>query len=77
MEDQTQPTISREDLIANLNQAIEIQELQTKLQELRTRLINGRVNEVKLIQMFEDMTKPIADPTTEEKEAFEAAKNNK
>ena len=47
-----QQELTREQVIANLKEAIEVQELQTKLQELRTKLILERFNEIKITAMY-------------------------
>jgi len=47
-----QQELTREQVIANLQEAIEVQELQTKLQELRTKLILERFNEIKITAMY-------------------------
>ena len=44
--------LTREQVISMLKEAIEVQELQTKLQELKTKLVLERFNEVKITAMY-------------------------
>jgi hypothetical protein len=45
----------RDQIIANLKAAIEVQELQTNLQELRTRQVIAHYNEIRALIAFEDL----------------------
>ena len=72
-----QTTMTKEDVIAQLKDAIEVQELQTQLQNLRTQLVIARFNEVKYTIEFENMTRK---PDTEDeiKKGFnESTSDNK
>lgn len=52
-----QKTFTREEVIANLKEAIELQTLQTELQELRTKLVMARANEIFSMIKIDEMTK--------------------
>ena len=80
--EQKQPTTA--EIMAGLKEAIEMQKLQTELQELRTRVVVGRANEIHGIRQINMMmaeeqeaqkeqehpnpTEPTAEPTAEPKE---------
>jgi len=49
-----QTEITREQAITQLKEAIEYQELQTKLQELITKQVLEKYNEIKITKMFQD-----------------------
>ncbi len=51
-----QVQMTKEDIIAQLNDAIEVQKLQTELQMLRTQLVLSRYDEVKYTIAFNEMT---------------------
>lgn len=61
-----QQTFTKEDVMAQLKDAIELQELQTKLQKLRTELVLNRYDEVRYTIAFEDLTKKPEGPNTNE-----------
>ena len=54
--EQEQVQMTKEDIMAQLRDAIEVQELQTKLQLLRTQLVMSRYDEVKYTIAFNEMT---------------------
>lgn len=67
---ETEPKqLTKAEIMAQLQDAIEVQELQTKLQMLRTQLVMSRYDEVKYTIAFNDMTKnPEDEGSTGDKE---------
>jgi len=55
MEQTEQKTFTRQEIIANLKEAIELQSLQTELQELRTKMFLAKANEAMAISKLEEM----------------------
>ena len=55
MENQEQKTYTEAEIKENLEKAIELQELQTKLQELRTRMVTARANEFYAIRQINEL----------------------
>lgn len=53
---QEQKEFTKEEVVAQLKDAIEVQELQTRLQQLRTQLVMARYDEVRYMQAFQEMT---------------------
>ena len=55
MENQEQKTYTEAEIKENLKQAIELQALQTELQELRTRMVTSRANEFYAIRQINEL----------------------
>lgn len=55
MENQEQKTYTEAEIKENLKQAIELQDLQTTLQELRTRMVTARANEFYAIRQINEL----------------------
>jgi hypothetical protein len=58
-------TPTREEIITRINADLELQRLSTELQELRTRHLLASIQELQLMQKFEDLTKS-SQPTQED-----------
>lgn len=63
-----EPQLTKDDIIAQLKDAIEVQKLQTELQQLRTALVLARYDEVRYTIAFEDMTRKPDEGKTDDKE---------
>ena len=55
MENQEQKTYTEAEIRENLKNAIELQALQTELQELRTRMVTARANEFYAIRQINEI----------------------
>ena len=64
LQEQNIPT--REQIIERLLADLEIQRISTELQELRTRHVSARYNEIKFSDLLYQMTRQIEEPTKEE-----------
>lgn len=68
MENQTnqEKQYTQAEVIANLKEAIELQTLQTQLQELRTKMVMSRANEIHAIIQINSMQAPEGEEMEEE-----------
>lgn len=67
-----QRSYTKIEVLQQLKEAIELQELQTRLQELRTQMIHFKYRELELVAAFEDLTnKPEGAPEKSTEELIE------
>lgn len=66
---------TQKEVLENLKSAVEMQKLQTELQELRARFYAAKANELFALIKLDDMQNPAPEPTSEEKKEFEEAIN--
>lgn len=64
--EQEQTRITTGELKLQLNEAIEMQKLQTELQELRTRMVTAKANELFAIAKINEFQSEEAKPSTQE-----------